>query len=98
MGCATLATTPTRALTTTPHPRAQSTFKACLEGKEYTARRNALSVLKRLIPVFPVVDTHMNLMKKALEKVGAAAAAAAAAAEVCAILSAPSHCATALPD
>lgn len=51
--------------------RAQLTFKACLESTEYTSRRNALSVLKRLIPVFPVVDTHVRTLSASLKKVRA---------------------------
>jgi len=47
----------------------QSNFKVCLESSEYTSRRNALSVLKRLIPVFPVVDSHVSILRKTLEKV-----------------------------
>lgn len=41
----------------------------CLENNEYTSRRNALTVLKRLIPVFPLADQHALLLRKSLEKV-----------------------------
>lgn len=51
-------------------------FRMCLESPEYTSRRNALTVLKRLISVYPVADVHVQSIRKSLDKVGGPLAAA----------------------
>lgn len=44
-------------------------FRMCLESPEYTSRRNAFSVLNRLIAVYPVADIHVTMIRKSVEKV-----------------------------
>lgn len=37
-------------------------FRLCLESKEYTSRRNAFTVLMRILDVFPLIDVTVTLL------------------------------------
>eukprot|EP00798_Chlamydomonas_sp_ICE-L_P015989 gene15989-22123_t len=51
------------------HQNCLITFRSCLDNSEWTSRRNALHVLTRIVSVFPVVDQHALILRKAVEKV-----------------------------
>ena len=53
------------------HYKIAKALVVCLESKDYVQIRNALTVLTKILPFFPVIQNLSNVIEKRIEKVRA---------------------------
>ena len=53
------------------HYKIAKALVVCLESKDYVQIRNALTVLTKILPFFPVIQNLSNVIEKRIEKVSA---------------------------